>query len=106
RVERGVGNAETEILQQPGLLHVDADLQILRAGCEGKIALDAPVEELTRLPLRRGTVGEGIAAGVVIELVFADVRIDGQQGMSVEGVLEAGGEAPGQHALVWHQSRS
>src|ERR1019366_8826167 len=47
-----------------------------------------------------GGVGKGIAAGIVIELVLADVRIDGQQGMRVEGVLETGSQAPGQHALV------
>ena len=41
RIESRVGDAEGEILQQPGLLHIDAELQIVRAGRERKIALDA-----------------------------------------------------------------
>ena len=84
RIEGRVGNAETEVLQEAGLLHVDADLEIVRACRDGKIALHAPVQELARLALRGGRVGEGIAAGVVIELVLADVRIDGQQRVALK----------------------
>ena len=55
---------------------------------------------MTILTLRGWGIGEGVAAGIVIELVLADVRIDGQQGMRVEGVLETGSQTPRQHALV------
>src|SRR5471032_2445438 len=70
------------------------------AGSDGQIASNAPVQQLPRLGLRGRSVAEGIAAGVVIDLVLADVRIDGQQRMGTEGVLEAGGDVPGEHALV------
>ena len=52
RVERCAGDAESEILHQASLFQVDAEFQIVRAGRDGKIALDALIQQLARLTLR------------------------------------------------------
>ncbi len=63
------------------------------------IDLDAPIQELSVLALRSRLVVERIAAGVVIQLIFPDVRINRQQRAGIEGVLIAGSDAPREHAL-------
>src|SRR6202035_5583851 len=87
-------------LQQTRLLQVAPDLDAVAAGGKGQIASNAPVQQLPRLGLRGRGVVERIAAGVVIDLVFADVRIDGQQRGGTEGMLESRSDVPGKHALV------
>ena len=55
-------------------------LQVVVAGGGGDVGFHSPVQKLALLALRGGRIlVEGIAAGVVVELVLADVWIDGQQ---------------------------
>ena len=66
----------------------------------GDVRLDAPVQELPVLALRGRRIGERIAAGVVVDLIFPDVRIDRQQRVGTERVLVARRDTPGEHALM------
>ena len=43
---------------------------------------------------------KGSRLRVVVELILANIRIDGQQHVRIEGVLIAGSDAPGEHALA------
>ena len=62
-------------------------------------ALTSIISQKAVLGLRGRRIGERIAAAVIIDLVAAHVGIDGQQRVGVEGVLIAGRDVPGQHAL-------
>ena len=66
----------------------------------GDVGLHAPIQQLPVLALRGGRIGEGIAAGVVVHLIFSDIRIHRQQRVGVERVLVPGRNTPGEHALM------
>jgi hypothetical protein len=100
RVESRVGNTEAEILQQAGLLQVDAIFQILTAECRGDVRFHAPIEKLPVLALGGGEIVERVGAGIVVQLIFTHVWIHGQQGACIDGVLITGSDAPAQHALA------
>ena len=65
----------------------------------GNVGLHAPVQKLAVLRLGGRLIVKWIGAAVVVELVFAEVRVDGQQGVRIEGVLIARRNAPGEHTL-------
>ena len=100
RVEIGIGNTEREVLGENGLLLIEPEFQIVVTRGGRYISLDTPVDQLAGLALRSGRIKKGIAAGVVVELIAAQVGIDGQQRMRVEDVLETGGDAPGENTLM------
>ena len=88
------------ILGEARLLQIDTGFDLVAAAADGEVALDAPVEKVSRLVLRRRRVGEGITAAVVEELVLPHVGVDGEEDVRAEGVLEAGRDAPGEDALA------
>src|SRR4029077_3298664 len=59
-----------------------------------------PVQQLPGEALRCRCIRERITAGIVVDLVLSDVRIDRQQSPRTEGVLIAGGDIPGQDSLM------
>src|SRR4051794_5154086 len=67
---------------------------------DGQIALHTPVQQRARLKLRGWRIRKGIAAAVVVEVVLADIRSDGQQHVRRDGALEAGRGVPGHYALM------
>ncbi len=101
RIELNVGSviAKPEVLEQPCLLQIDADI----SGCAGRAwsrhPPSRPSSEAGDLVLRRRRVGERIVARVIIELIFPDVRIHGNQGVRIESVLVSRRDTPGQHPL-------
>ena len=99
--ELNVGSVtpKREILQQPRLLQIGSDLQVVPAGVDGNIGLRAPVQQLPGLVLGGRRIGERIAAAVVEKFVLANVWIDRQQDVRVEGVLVARSDTPGEHAM-------
>src|SRR5579862_4866407 len=70
----------------------------------GDVGLHAPVEELALLALSGRQIVEDFGAWEVIELVFSDIGVDGQQGMGTECVLVAGCNIPGEDALALNLS--
>src|ERR1035437_63732 len=100
RVERGIGDAESEIFEQARLLQIDAVLDVVMPDGGGYVGLHAPVQKLALLVLGGRLIGQRVATAVVVELILADVRIDGQQGVRIDGVLVAGRDVPGKHALA------
>ena len=64
---------------KPRLLQVDSILDVVTALGSRNIRLHAPVQKLPLLALGGWRVAKRIAAGVVVDLVFANVRIDRQQ---------------------------
>src|SRR5262249_28972389 len=99
RVERRVGDAEAEILEESGLLQVESDLDGLAAGVEGDVTLYTPIQKLSRLALGSRRVVQQVRTSVIEELVLAHIRIEGPQHLRTEGVLVARSDAPGEHAL-------
>src|SRR6202011_1519618 len=95
-----VSDAELEILEEPRLLQVNAVLDIVAALGGRDIRFDAPIQELPLLALCGRRIVEGIAARIVIHLIFPDVRVDRQKGMGAERVLVSWRYVPGEDALM------
>src|SRR5450755_1491322 len=99
-VEGRIGDAKSEVLQQPRLLQIDAVLHVVAPLGGRNVGLHAPVQELPVLTLRGGRIGEQIPAGVVIHLILPSVRVDCKQGMGAEGVLIPWSDVPGKYPLM------
>ena len=98
--DRGSVMPNEKLLGEARLLEIDADFQIVAAVDHREVAAHAPVEKLPRLALGGGRVLKRVAAAVERELVFADVRIQGEERVRAEYALVAGRDAPGHDALA------
>ena len=89
-----------EILQQPGLLDLCAELQIVPSVDIRYVRFHPIVGQEAVLSGGDRRVGERVAAGVIVELVAPHVGIHGQQCVGIEGVLVTGSDVPRQHAQL------
>src|SRR5258708_1569433 len=100
RIEAGIGDDKSEILEEPSLFQVDAIFKIVSAVGSCDISLDAPVQKLAVRGLRSRKICERVAAWIVIELIFSNVRIDREQRVRAKCVLVAGCKIPRQDPLM------
>ena len=98
--ESGLGDAQRESLVQARLHELHAGLDVVDLVHVVVIGADSVVGEAAVFAHRGGSVREGIAGGVVIDLVAAQERVDGQQGAGAEGVLITGRDVVGEHLLT------
>ena len=99
--QRRVDNAKLEVLVEERLLVGEAGLHIVNAAGVSDVGAEAGVGERTLLgdglllEIGRAAIGEGILAGIVVEVIAAEVIVGGEDGGRADNAGVAGREVDG-----------